>query len=154
LGQSTIAAGASAVTSSTPAPGANSGGRPLTGSGHHTVPNQTVKALGITSADALEVLDSPAARIPVENHNGARPSSNTVTHEEYNRLATKEAKEFMNANKMDPTKMTGEQAKSMLNHFKTGADPQIRQFNQVQFSRALQQAIQRAWYRAPIKTEE
>ncbi|HKX41269.1 MAG TPA: RHS repeat-associated core domain-containing protein, partial [Burkholderiaceae bacterium] len=130
------------------------GGRPLTGSGHHVVPNQTVKALGITSPAALEVFDSPEARIPVENHNGARPSSNTVSHDEYNRLATREGREFMNANKIDPAKMSGEQAKAMLHHFKTGADPQIRQFNQVQFSRALQQAIQKAWYRAPIKAEE
>lgn len=128
--------------------------RPLTGGGHHTVPNQTIKALGITSAPALKVFDSADARIPVENHNGARPSSNTVSHDEYNRLATKEARQFMDANKIDPTKMTGEQARAMLNHFKTGADPQIRQFNQVQFSRALQQAIHRAWYKAPIKTEE
>ena len=136
------------------AAGEGNTGRPLTGPGHHQIPNQTVKALGITSPPALKVFDSPEARIPVENHNGARPSPATVTHDEYNRLATKEAREYMQSNKIDPTKMTESQAKDMLRHFKRDADPRIRQFNQVQFSKALQQAMRRAWYRAPIKTEE
>lgn len=148
--------GKTTVTTSGPL-GSGSGtlnARPLTGSGHHEIPNQTVKTLGITSPAALEVFDSQVARIPVEDHNGARPGSNTVNHDEYNRLATKEASQFMQANRINPTTMTAEQAKAMVNHFKTEANMEIRQFNQVQYSRALQQAIQRAWYRAPVKTEE
>lgn len=127
--------------------------RVLTGRGHHIIPNEVVSKLGITSPDALEVFDSINARIPVEQHNGARPSPNTVSHAQYNKLALTEAEQYMKANNIDPAKMTTQQAKNMVHHFKTAASAAIRQFNMVQYSRALQQAMRRAWYRTPVKTE-
>jgi len=37
----------------------------------------------------------------------------------------------------------------MLKFFKTEASPEIRTFNQVQWSQALQQAMRRVWRTAP-----
>jgi RHS repeat-associated protein len=124
-------------------------GRVLTGSGHHIVPDEVVRKLGITSTDALKVFDSNDARIPVEHHNGARPSPNTVSHTQYNRLALDEGKKWLEMNRVDPSKMTTDQARDMVRHFKTTAADAIRQFNHVQYSKALSQAIRRAWYRNP-----
>lgn len=123
--------------------------RVLTRNGHHIVPDEVVRKLGITSTDALKAFDSNDARIPVENHNGARPSPNTVSHAQYNKLSLDEGKKWLEKNKIDPSKMTADQARDMVRHFKTSAPDAIRQFNQVQYSRALDQAIRRAWYRNP-----
>ncbi len=113
------------------------------------MPDEVVRKLGITSTDALKVLDSNDARIPVEIHNGARPSPNTVSHAQYNKFSLYEVKKWLETNKVDPSKMTADQARAMVRHFKTAAPDAIRQFNQVQYSRALDQAIRRAWYRNP-----
>lgn len=123
--------------------------RLLTQSGHHIVPNETVREVGITSPQALEELDSHNARIPVDRHNGGKPSPHAISHDEYNKLATQETRKWLAENKVNPATMTGEQARSLVQHFKRSAPDPIRQFNQIQYSRALQQAIRKAWHKNP-----
>ena len=128
--------------------------RLLSGSGHHIVPNQAVNELKITSPPALKVLDSFEARIPVENHNSASPSPNSIPHSKYNALSIKEAGDYMKRNGINPQAMTEAQAKQMLQHFKTEANPEIRNFNQIQYIRALQQALRRVWKVTPPRGNE
>ena len=123
--------------------------RPLTGRGHHIVPNEVVKKLGITSTPALEVFDSKEARIPVEGHDGSRPSPNGITHQEYNKQAILEAQKWIAENKIDPSKMSSDQARAMLQHFKSDAPAPIRQFNMTQYGKAFSQALRKVWFRYP-----
>jgi RHS repeat-associated protein len=118
------------------------GARVLRGTGHHIVRNATARDLSF-SKEALVVLDGPENRIPVQGHNAARPCTGCPSHAEYNKAERKFVEKYLKDNKIDPQKMTKDQASKLVQAVKSANDPVIRQFNRGQYMRALTQAMRR-----------
>jgi RHS repeat-associated protein len=102
----------------------NQASRLLRGAGHHKVTNEIARKYD-WSGEALEVFDSlhgdGGGRIPVKGHNFGDG------HSAYNRDAKDFVANHLESTKIEPNKMTTNEAKAMIKSM--DAEPKLRNFN-------------------------
>ena len=118
--------------------------RLLTGPGHQLLTNQTARAIGNFSKDALSVFDDAFAesggRIPVEGH------LNSTDHHRYNQRQLPFVQDWLNGNnsygrQIDPSQMTKSEARELLKAI--NRDPEMSKFNSGVYSKSIMQGLRR-----------
>ncbi len=118
--------------------------RPLRGPGHHMMTNQSARALGTFSKDALDVFDDTRAngggRIPVDEHR------NSKAHHEYNKRLLPFVRDWLAGNNssrgvIDPSQMTKAQAQELLRAI--NRDPALSSYNRSVYLKGIMQTLRR-----------
>jgi RHS repeat-associated protein len=96
--------------------------------GHHIVVVQVRRLVPQAAFDVFDSLDARITNDAYRSHNYGK--FNGIKHCDYNTAVIKEFEEFVSKNKINPKKMTADQARDFVNHLKNlPASSLIKKFN-------------------------